>query len=96
MPYYSPVHEKVLRYIREQDLLRAGDRLAAAVSGGADSVALLRVLLELSLGIGHRAMQSRTSIMACAASQSDADEAFVAELATAHGLDFFAGHGNVS
>jgi len=44
--------EKVLKYIREQRLLRAGDRVAIACSGGADSVALLRILLELREELG--------------------------------------------
>ncbi|MFZ0314900.1 MAG: tRNA lysidine(34) synthetase TilS [Candidatus Korobacteraceae bacterium] len=95
MPYYSPVHEKVLRYIRDQDLLRAGDRVAAAVSGGADSVALLRVLLALrsELGIVLAVAHFNHGLRG---QSSEADEALVAELATAHGLDFFAGHGKVS
>jgi tRNA(Ile)-lysidine synthase len=94
LPYYNPVREKVLRYIREQDLMRAGDRVAAAVSGGADSVALLRVLLELrsELGIVLAVAHFNHGLRG---GQSDADEAFVAELARKHGLDFFAGHGNV-
>ncbi len=43
----SPI-EGVWRAIRQYDLLPAGTRVAVAVSGGADSVALLRVLLELA------------------------------------------------
>ena len=39
--------QKVLGYIRRQTLIHAGDRVAIAVSAGADSVALLRLLLEL-------------------------------------------------
>jgi len=88
------VREKVLRYIREQSLIRAGDRVAAAVSGGADSVALLRVLLELraELGIVLAVAHFNHGLRG---EQADADQAFVAELARQHGLDFFAGHGNV-
>jgi tRNA(Ile)-lysidine synthase len=88
------VRDKVLRYIREQKLMRAGDRVAVAVSGGADSAALLRVLLELRAEIGivlavaHFNHELRGE-------ESAADEAFVAELAKEHGLDYFAGHGNV-
>ena len=43
----SPI-EGVWRAIRRYDLLPAGTRVAVAVSGGADSVALLSVLLELA------------------------------------------------
>ena len=39
--------ERLLKTIRKQQSIRAGDRLAVAVSGGADSVALLCLLLEL-------------------------------------------------
>ncbi len=42
-----PLREPVLEYIRRHGLLKAGDRVGVAVSGGADSVALLRLLLEL-------------------------------------------------
>jgi tRNA(Ile)-lysidine synthase len=88
------VRDQVLHYIRERNLLRAGDRLAVAVSGGADSVALLRALRELreELGIvifvAHFNHQLR-------AAESDGDEQFVAELARALDLPFFAGRDDV-
>jgi len=75
-------------------MLRAGDRVAVAVSGGADSVALLRVLLELreELGIvmvvAHFNHQRRGG-------ESDADECFVVDLASEHYLQFFAGRADV-
>jgi tRNA(Ile)-lysidine synthase len=94
VPYYYPVRETVLRYIREQRLMRAGDRVAVAVSGGADSLALLRLLLELQAELGivlavahfHHGLRG---------AEADADEAFVTDLAKHYGLDFFAGRGNV-
>ena len=88
------MREQVLHYIRDRKLLKAGDRLVVAVSGGADSVALLRVLLELreELGIvlfvAHFNHQLRGE-------ESDDDERFVAELAYQHDLPFFAGRGDV-
>jgi tRNA(Ile)-lysidine synthase len=89
------VRENVLRYIRERNLLRAGDRVAAAVSGGADSVALLRALLALrsELGIVLAVAHFNHGLRGEA---SDADEAFVAELAKLHELEFFSGHADVS
>lgn len=41
------MEEKVLQYIEERELLKEGDRVLAGVSGGADSVCLLFVLLAL-------------------------------------------------
>ena len=65
-----------------------------AVSGGADSVALLRVLLDLraELGIVLSVAHFNHGLRGEA---SDADEAFVAELARQHDLEFFSGRGNV-
>ncbi len=66
--------------------MRAGDRVAAAVSGGADSVALLCLLLELRselgivLSVAHVNHKLRGE-------ESDEDERFVAKLARQHGLE---------
>jgi tRNA(Ile)-lysidine synthase len=68
-------------------LFRPGQRVAVAVSGGADSVALLRRLLEErhALGIVLSVVHVHHGIRGAAA---DEDEAFVASLAAAHGLPF--------
>lgn len=94
MPYYYTVREKVLRYIREREMLRAGDRVAVAVSGGADSLALLRVLIELrnELGIVLSVAHFNHGLRGM---ESDADQAFVAELARQFALEFFAGVADV-
>lgn len=39
--------EKVLKYVREQQMLEAGDCVVAGVSGGADSICLFFMLLEI-------------------------------------------------
>jgi tRNA(Ile)-lysidine synthase len=88
------MREKVLKTIREQRLLRPGERIAAAVSGGADSVALLRLLLELRqelgivLSVAHFHHQIRGA-------EADSDHQFVAELAQQFQLEFHSGTAQV-
>jgi len=78
--------ERLLKTIRKQQSIRAGDRVAAAVSGGADSVALLCLLLELRselgivLSVAHVNHKLRGK-------ESDEDERFVAKLARQYGLE---------
>jgi tRNA(Ile)-lysidine synthase len=79
------VAQCVSRYIREQDLLRPGQRVGVAVSGGADSIALLRVLLELrqELGLVLSLVHVNHRIRGA---EADADQQFVAALAEERGL----------
>lgn len=72
--------QKLLQYIRERELLRAGERVAIAVSGGADSVALLRAMLQLreELGVVLSVVHFNHGIRGA---ESDADAEFVAKLA---------------
>lgn len=86
--------KRVLSHIRRQELLKAGDRVGVAVSGGIDSVALLRLLLELraQLGIVISIFHFNHKLRG---SESDADEQFVARLAAAHDLQFHSDQGDV-
>ena len=89
--YHVPVHsmvERVLSHIRRQELLRAGDRVGVAVSGGIDSVALLWLLLELrhELGIVLSVVHFNHKLRGA---ESDADQEFVASLAREHDLEFY-------
>ncbi len=79
--------QRVLSHIRRQELLRAGDRVGVAVSGGIDSVALLRLLLELGneLGIVLSVVHFDHKLRGA---ESDADQEFVANLARDHELEF--------
>jgi tRNA(Ile)-lysidine synthase len=86
--------QTVLAYIRKHELLKAGDRVAVAVSGGADSVALLCLLAELRgelgivLGVIHFNHRLRGA-------DSDQDEQFVAELSRQLGLESLSQSGDV-
>ena len=86
--------EKIHKFICEQRLLQPGDRVAVACSGGADSVALLRILGELSQAIGivlsvaHFNHQIRGA-------EADADQQFVQQLAATLQLEFHTASGDV-
>src|SRR5256886_7449567 len=76
-------------------MLRPGDRVGVAVSGGADSVALLLLLVELreKLGIVLSVVHFNHKLRGKA---SDADENFVAKLAAKHGLEFHSASADVA
>ncbi|HYL83584.1 MAG TPA: tRNA lysidine(34) synthetase TilS [Candidatus Angelobacter sp.] len=78
---------RVLQSLQHQEMVRAGDRVGVAVSGGADSVALLLLLLELreKLGIVLSAVHFNHKLRGKAA---DTDEKFVANLAAKYRLEF--------
>jgi tRNA(Ile)-lysidine synthase len=86
-PKQNDLPRRVLHALQRQEMLRPGDRVAVAVSGGADSVALLLLLEELRerlgivLSVAHFNHQLRGKA-------SDADEKFVARLAAARALPF--------
>jgi tRNA(Ile)-lysidine synthase len=77
----------LLQFVRKHQLIRAGDRVGVAVSGGADSTALLRALVELRAELGcilsvvhlHHGLRG---------ADADADAAFVEQLAAEHSLEF--------
>ena len=81
--------------IEKQGVLRAGERVGVAVSGGADSVALLLLLLELRkqlgvvLSVAHFNHKLRGK-------HSDGDEEFVAKLAAKYKLAFYCGRADVA
>jgi tRNA(Ile)-lysidine synthase len=88
------VIDQVRQYVRRQRLLQPGDRVAVAVSAGADSVALLRILLELrpELGIVLSVAHFHHGIRGA---EADSDQQFVRELAEGFGLELHTGAGDV-
>src|SRR5215470_13959148 len=83
----SELAQKLLHHLRLHESIHPGQRIGVAVSGGADSVALLLLLLELRqrLGIVLSVAHFNHKLRGKA---SDADERFVAKLAAKHELEF--------
>jgi tRNA(Ile)-lysidine synthase len=79
--------DTIAAHIRRHALLRPGERVGVAVSGGADSVALLRLLLEMrdDLGLVLSVVHFNHKIRGA---DADSDQQFVAALAAQHGLEF--------
>lgn len=87
------MRDKLLRFVRENGLLEPGDRVVCAVSGGADSMALLWALhtLQQPLRIRVEAAHYHHGLRGA---DADADEAFVRNFCASHQIPFHAGHGD--
>ena len=85
---------KLTAFIRRYEMVNPGDTVICAVSGGADSMALLWAMyllkdkLKICLSAAHFNHHLRGE-------ESDRDEAFVADFCKGYGIDFVAGSGNV-
>ena len=69
----------ILEYIRSRDMIRRGDLILAALSGGPDSVCLLSVLCSLRKVIGFRLSAVHVH-HGLRGAEADRDEAFCREL----------------
>ena len=87
----TPLEQKALLALRQYSLFTQGDRIAVGVSGGADSVALLRFLAVLR-------EEYRWELIVChihhglRGAEADRDEQFVRELAGQLGLPYAVRH----
>ena len=81
-------------FITEQELIAPGDQVVCAVSGGADSVALLWALylLREKLGIQLSAAHYNHGLRG---EESDRDEKFVRDLCRHYDVDLYVGRGEV-
>jgi tRNA(Ile)-lysidine synthase len=89
------LHRRVLDTIARHAMIRPGDRIGLGVSGGADSVAMLRIFAELraELGITLFVLHFHHQLRADAA---DEDKRFVEALAAEFHLEFASGRGDVA
>jgi tRNA(Ile)-lysidine synthase len=83
----TALEQRVLESIRDSRMFAAGARVGVAVSGGADSVALLRLLEQLRGELGITLLVVHFDHM-LRGTESDGDAEFVAKLARARDLDF--------
>ncbi len=86
---------KVRTFIKEEDLLAAGDRVLVALSGGADSVCLLLVLSELA-GEGGWEIRAMHVHHGLRGQEADRDEDFVRKLCGRLGVPLFVVHRDVA
>ena len=86
---------KTLERIRRLELVKAGDRVGVAVSGGADSVGLLQILVELrdAIGLVLSVVHFNHKLRGA---DSDEDERFVSNLARKLGLEYFTATGDAA
>lgn len=88
------MRDKVLAWMRAQDMTQPGDTVVCAVSGGADSVCMLHVLLSLrdTLGITVEVAHFNHHLRGA---ESDRDEAFVRKLCETLGVHLYVDGGDV-
>lgn len=80
--------------VRERKLFRRGERILVAVSGGRDSMVLLRILHVLSEAHGWKLFVAHFNHQ-LRGRASEADERFIAQAARTLGLSFASGRGEV-
>jgi tRNA(Ile)-lysidine synthase len=92
---FAVLEERLLFSVKKQGMMRPGERVGLAVSGGPDSVALLLLFVELreKLGVVLSVLHFNHKLRGKA---SDVDGAFVAKLALKHGLEFYSASANVA
>jgi tRNA(Ile)-lysidine synthase len=91
----ADLHTRVLNTIDRHAMIRAGERVGIGVSGGADSIASLRIFCDLQsqLGIHLAVLHFHHQLRGA---EADADEAFVAGLARNLGIEFIADRADVA
>ncbi len=89
------LHGRILETIERHSMIRPGDRIGLGVSGGADSVALLRLLVELKSQLGVELLLLHFHHQLRGA-DADQDEFFVGELARTFHLELISDRADVA
>ena len=91
----TALEQSVLQHVRSAQMIAPGDRIGVAVSGGADSVALLRVLQNIRQDLGITLLVVHFDHM-LRGEDSTADAQFVKDLARELNLEFVAASEDVA
>ncbi|MEG2145897.1 MAG: ATP-binding protein, partial [Lachnospiraceae bacterium] len=86
--------DKVLNYIRKWNMLEPQDQVIVGISGGADSVCLLFVLLEIQKEIGYTLLAVHIH-HGLRGPEADADEQYVKALCGDYGVQCLTYHYDV-
>jgi tRNA(Ile)-lysidine synthase len=89
------LQRRVLEAVGRHAMIRPGDRIGIGVSGGADSVAMLRIFAEMraQLGIAILVLHFHHQLRGA---EADEDERFVKSLAEEFNLEFESGSSDVA
>ena len=88
--------DKVLAYIQAEGMLTSGDSALVALSGGADSMALLAVLLELREPLSLSHIGAAHIHHGLRGEEADRDEAAVCAFCEARGVPLYLHHADVA
>lgn len=88
------MYQRVKNYIKEQKMLKSEDRVIVGISGGADSICLLFVLLKLQKEMGFSLFAVHVN-HGLRGEDADADEAYVKQICQQQGVELFVFHEDV-
>lgn len=86
---------RVYNWIKDNNLISEGDTVLCAVSGGADSVVMLHILLQLSSKLGIKVHAAHFNHHIRPAEETNADEEFTRKFCMSQGATFHVGHGDI-
>lgn len=79
------IFHKVEQYVAKRNMIQKGDKLVVGVSGGADSICLLFVLMELQKKLAFEMVVVHVN-HGLRGESADADEAYVRKVCKEHGI----------